>query len=81
MIKKNLLLVILFFSVGNATQGLFFSEYGEGTSNNKYFEIYNGTGADIDLSEYSISRCVNGCDDGDLTFDYLNDIQFEVEQY
>ena len=25
---------------------LFFSEYGEGTSNNKYLEIYNGTGAD-----------------------------------
>ena len=32
MIKKNLLLVILFFSVGGATQGLFFSEYGEGSS-------------------------------------------------
>ena len=28
------------------------------------------------IYEYSISRCVNGCDDGDLTFDYLNDIQF-----
>ena len=24
--------------------GLFFSEYAEGSSNNKYFEIYNGTG-------------------------------------
>ena len=23
--------------------GLFFSEYGEGSSNNKYFEVYNGT--------------------------------------
>ena len=30
--------------------GLFFSEYGEGSSNNKYLEIYNGTGSDVDLT-------------------------------
>ena len=29
---------------------LFFSEYIEGTSNNKALEIYNGTGAAIDLA-------------------------------
>ena len=30
--------------------GLLFSEYGEGSSNNQYLEIYNGTGADVDLT-------------------------------
>ncbi len=39
---------------------LFFSEYGEGSSNNKWLEIYNGTGADVDLSTYSISEYANG---------------------
>jgi len=29
---------------------LFFSEYIEGTSNNKALEIYNGTGTAIDLA-------------------------------
>ena len=39
---------------------LFFSEYGEGTSNNKYLEIYNGTGADVDLGNYLIMQINNG---------------------
>lgn len=39
---------------------LFFSEYIEGSSNNKAIEIYNGTGAPVDLSTYSIERYTNG---------------------
>jgi hypothetical protein len=39
---------------------LFFSEYGEGGSNNKWLEIYNGTGAAIDLSAYSVELYSNG---------------------
>jgi hypothetical protein len=40
---------------------LFFSEYGEGGSgNNKWVEIYNGTGADVDLSAYSVKLASNG---------------------
>jgi len=39
---------------------LFFSEYAEGSSNNKYLEIYNGTGSDVDLSDYAIVRYNNG---------------------
>ena len=42
---------------------LFFSEYAEGSSNNKYIEIYNGTGADVDLSNYAIVRYNNGSTD------------------
>ncbi|MCH7763603.1 MAG: lamin tail domain-containing protein, partial [Candidatus Marinimicrobia bacterium] len=39
---------------------LFFSEYAEGSSNNKYLEIYNGTGSDVDLSNYLIMQNANG---------------------
>ncbi|NQV41871.1 MAG: lamin tail domain-containing protein [Candidatus Marinimicrobia bacterium] len=40
--------------------GLFFSEYAEGTSSNKYVEIYNPTDADVDLSTYSVQGTNNG---------------------
>ncbi|MGO3237359.1 MAG: T9SS type A sorting domain-containing protein [Psychroflexus halocasei] len=39
---------------------LFFSEYIEGSSNNKYIEIYNGTGVPVNLSDYSVELYVNG---------------------
>ena len=35
-------------------ENLFFSEAAEGSSNNKYLEIYNPTGADVDLSGLSL---------------------------
>ena len=39
---------------------LFFSEYIEGSSNNKGFEIYNPTGNAINLSSYTVYLSVNG---------------------
>ena len=39
--------------------GLFFSEYGEGSSNNKYLEIYNGTGTDVDLTGLAFPNVSN----------------------
>jgi len=39
---------------------LFISEYCEGSSNNKYIEIYNGTGANVDLSTYKLKIAANG---------------------
>jgi len=39
---------------------LFISEYVEGTSYNKAIEIYNGTGATVDLSVYSLKKQTNG---------------------
>ncbi len=41
---------------------LFFSEYIEGSSNNKALEIYNGTGAAVNLAGYEIWRISNGGD-------------------
>ena len=39
---------------------LFFSEYVEGSSQNKAIEIYNPTTTSIDLSDYSVERFSNG---------------------
>ncbi|MDA0979803.1 MAG: lamin tail domain-containing protein [Bacteroidetes bacterium] len=39
--------------------GLFFSEYAEGTSNNKYLEIFNPTSADISLDGYAFPSVSN----------------------
>lgn len=52
-----LLLTVTGFS---QTSALFFSEYSEGSSNNKYLEIFNGTGSDEDLSDYAILTNYNG---------------------
>jgi predicted extracellular nuclease len=47
---------------GAAATDLFFSEYIEGSSNNKALEIYNGTGAAVDLAAggYSVQMHFNG---------------------
>lgn len=36
-----------------------FSEYGEGSDDNKYLELYNGTGSDVDLSNYTLWKITN----------------------
>lgn len=45
---------------GGAAADLFFSEYIEGSSNNKALEIFNGTGAPVDLSNYRVELYSNG---------------------
>jgi hypothetical protein len=47
------------FSSGNADE-LFISEYVEGSGNNKYIEIFNGTGASVNLSDYRLRLFANG---------------------
>lgn len=39
---------------------LFFSEYAEGSSNNKYLEIYNPTNEDVSLAGYAFPNMNNG---------------------
>lgn len=51
-------------TVSNSNMGgnsdLFFSEYIEGSSNNKYLEIYNGSGYPVELGEYTVELYQNG---------------------
>ncbi len=47
-------------STGGDATALFFSEYVEGSSNNKALEIANYTGGSVSLSGYSIKRQTNG---------------------
>jgi predicted extracellular nuclease len=57
-------------TVASAVTGeLLISEYIEGTSNNKAIEIYNGTGAAVDLAAggYSIAMYFNGSSAAGLT--------------
>ena len=42
---------------------IFFSEYAEGSSNHKYLEIYNSSPSDINLDDYLLVSCSNGCGD------------------
>jgi len=60
--KKSLMFIILLITgmLFAQTSDLFFSEYIEGSSYNKALEIFNGTGVDVDLSNYQISQAVNG---------------------
>ncbi|MEO4005769.1 lamin tail domain-containing protein [Flavobacterium sp. CAU 1735] len=48
------------FGTSSPATELFFSEYVEGTSTNKYVEIYNGTGAAVNLSDYRVRLYSNG---------------------
>ena len=41
---------------------VYFSEYYEGASFDKYVEIYNGTDADINLANYTVRPAMNGGD-------------------
>ncbi|MDW7693362.1 lamin tail domain-containing protein [Flammeovirgaceae bacterium SG7u.111] len=55
------LLLTCFVPLANGqTSELFFSEYIEGSNVNKALEIYNGTGAPVDLSTYTIEMYFNG---------------------
>lgn len=62
--KKQLLIatfaVLSFAGFAQPCSNLFFSEYLEGSSNNKAIEIYNPTNATVNLADYVIYRYNNG---------------------
>ena len=61
--KRTLILalcLLAFFTNAQDCSELFFSEYVEGSFNNKALEIYNPTQEVIDLSNYKIERYSNG---------------------
>lgn len=67
---KYILLLFFIFSFTSNSQ-ILFSEYAEGTSYNKYLEIYNYSEEVVNLSNYGFPSCSNGCDvDGE--WDYMN---------
>lgn len=53
---------------GSTSSDLFISEYIEGSSYNKALEIANTTGANVDLSDYSLKKQTNGS--GSWTSEY-----------
>ena len=72
-------IVPLVFALGSANAQpteLFFSEYIEGSSNNKALEIYNGTGAPVDLAanSYNIQMYFNGSSSAGLTINLVGTV-------
>ena len=61
MRRTALLLALALLSIpAFAQSGVFISEYIEGSSNNKAIEIFNGTGAPLNVSNYQIRMYFNG---------------------
>lgn len=58
MITKNFIVTVIGENV--EIRELFFSEYGEGSSFNKWLEIYNPTASTVDLSSYKVELYANG---------------------
>ncbi|MDP8209858.1 MAG: lamin tail domain-containing protein, partial [Candidatus Stygibacter australis] len=56
----SVLTTVLFNDWFPVIDGVFFSEYIEGSSNNKALEIYNGSDAAVDLDNFRIAQAVNG---------------------
>jgi len=71
--KKMILTFVVFFSFqlifAQATE-LMISEYIEGSSYNKAIEIFNGTGANVDLSDYTLEKDANGAGSWSNNYDY-----------
>ncbi len=61
------LTIALFALPALAQSGVYISEYVEGSSNNKAIEIYNGTGAPLNISNYQIRMYFNGLPNASLT--------------
>ena len=57
-----------------AQSGLIFSEYIEGSSNNKALELFNTTGAPVNVSNYQIRMYFNGAATPGLTFSLVGTV-------
>ena len=62
---KKLFLCNLVFFFSFTYGQIFFSEYSEGSSYNKYIEIYNYSNETVSLyPQFVLTSCTNGCIDG-----------------
>ena len=59
MKKYYYFLFLLTCFITNGQENIFFSEYAEGSSNNKYLEIYNNSDQTIDLTDYAFPNVSN----------------------
>ena len=66
--KKILLILLCLPMIVSSQVNPIFSEYGEGTSFNKWIEIYNPTSQTINLDNYRYNFCWNGCDNLEWEF-------------
>lgn len=57
-----------------AAAGLYFSEYVEGSSNNKALEIYNSSANSVDLSGHAVELYFNGSNSAGLTINLTGNI-------
>ena len=58
---------------------IFFSEYSEGSSYNKYIEIYNYSNETVNLyPQFVLTSCTNGCIDGNNF--YINEFNMEIKK-
>jgi hypothetical protein len=60
LLLSSVLVIMAVTLVAQDCSNLFFSEYVEGSANNKTLEIYNPTNSPVDLSSYVIKRYSNG---------------------
>lgn len=82
MKKLVLLTIVGFFTAGTQAQDcseLFFSEYVEGSHNNKALEIYNPTQAAIDLGSYRVVRWSNGSNTSDMDVRYTQPLSGTIQ--
>ena len=59
MKKLYFISFLLISFILNSQENVFFSEYAEGSSNNKYLEIFNNSDQTIDLSQYAFPNVSN----------------------
>ena len=65
MKKLKLFIFSLTFAYSFTYGQIFFSEYSEGSSYNKYIEIYNYSNETVNLyPQFVLTSCTNGCIDG-----------------
>ncbi|SVD24964.1 uncharacterized protein METZ01_LOCUS377818, partial [marine metagenome] len=70
-------MVIMFVAPSTSsetTTELFFSEYGEGSSQTKWLELYNPTEDTLDLSDYTVSIFRNGSSSADYSHSFVGEL-------
>lgn len=74
MFRQPLALAIASLCALPASADLYFSEYVEGSSNNKALEIYNSSNTAINLSNYKVEMYFNGSNSAGLTINLTGNI-------